>query len=142
MAATHFGWKLTVAGAMLVTAVVAITPVTVSAERKEPASQPTAMPSEVTFTKHIAPILQRSCQNCHRADGVAPMPLTTYEEARPWARAIKNRTGIGPRAGVMPPWYIEKNVGIQHYKDDISLSDIEIATVAKWADTGAVRGNS
>ena len=45
-----------------------------------------------TFTKDIAPILQRSCENCHRADGVAPMSLTTYEEVRPWARAIKQRT--------------------------------------------------
>ena len=54
---------------------------------------------EVTFTKDIAPILQRSCENCHRAEGVAPMSLTTYEEVRPWARAIKTRTGMGPRAG-------------------------------------------
>ena len=95
----------------------------------------------MTFTKHIAPILQRSCQNCHRPDGVAPMSLITYEEVRPWARAIKQRTGLGPRAGVMPPWYIEKNIGIQHYKDDPSLSEVEVATVAKWADTGAPRGN-
>ncbi len=102
---------------------------------------PAPLPAEVTFTKHIAPILQRSCQNCHRPDGVAPMSLVTYEEVRPWARAIKQRTGIGPRAGVMPPWYIEKNVGIQHYKDDPSLSDDEIAMIAKWADTGAIRGN-
>src|SRR5688572_1192881 len=63
----------------------------------------------VTFTKHIAPILQRSCENCHRPDGVAPMALRSYEEVRPWARAIKQRTGLGPRAGVMPPWYVEKN---------------------------------
>jgi hypothetical protein len=60
---------------------------------------------EVTYAKDIAPILQRSCQNCHRADGAAPMPLTTYEEVRPWARSIKLKTGLGPRAGVMPPWY-------------------------------------
>jgi hypothetical protein len=69
------------------------------------------------------------------------MSLVTYEEVRPWARSIKQRTGLGPRAGVMPPWYIEKNIGIQHYKDDPSLSDVEIATIAKWADTGAIRGN-
>src|SRR5262245_45720838 len=142
MAATKIGWKLTVVCVLLVSAVVAFTPVTLKAERGEEArARLTAVPGEVTFTKHIAPILQRSCQNCHRPSGVAPMPLTTYDEVRPWARAIKNRTGLGPRAGVMPPWYIEKNVGIQHYKDDISLSDIEIATVAKWADTGAARGN-
>lgn len=70
------------------------------------------------------------------------MSLITYEQVRPWARAIKNRTGLGPRAGVMPPWYMEKNIGIQHYKDDISLSDVEVATVAKWADTGAARGRA
>jgi len=100
-----------------------------------------AVPDTVTFTKDIAPILQRSCQNCHRPNGVAPMSLVTYEEARPWARAIKTRTGLGPKAGVMPPWYMEKNIGIQHYKNDPSLSEVEIATVAKWADTGAQRGD-
>src|SRR5262247_3186106 len=88
---------------------------------------------QVTFTKDIVPILQRSCQNCHRPGGVAPMPLVTYEQVRPWARAIKQRTGIGPHAGVMPPWYVEKNIGIQHYKDDPSLNDVEIAKIAKWA---------
>jgi hypothetical protein len=96
---------------------------------------------DVTFTRDIAPILQRSCQNCHRPDGVAPMPLVTYEDVRPWARAIKQRTSIGPHRGVMPPWYIEKNVGIQKYKDDPSLSDREVAMIAKWADSGAPRGN-
>ena len=60
--------------------------------------------AEITYAKHIAPILQRSCENCHRTDGVAPMALSTYDEVRPWARAIKQRTGMGPRAGVMPPW--------------------------------------
>jgi hypothetical protein len=95
----------------------------------------------VTFTKDIAPILQRSCQKCHRPDGVAPMPLVTYDEVRPWARSIKLRTGLGPRAGVMPPWYIEKNVGIQQYKNDPSLSEAEIAAIARWADSGAPRGN-
>ena len=96
---------------------------------------------EVTFSRHIAPILQRSCQNCHRPEGVAPMALVTYEDARPWARAIKQRTGIGPRAGVMPPWYVEKNIGIQQFHNDPSLSDAEIALIAKWADSGAPRGN-
>ena len=95
----------------------------------------------VTFTKDIAPILQRSCENCHHADGVAPMSLSTYEEVRPWARAIKQRTGVGPHAGVMPPWYMEKNIGIQKYKDDPSLSDEEVARIAKWVDSGAPRGN-
>jgi mono/diheme cytochrome c family protein len=105
------------------------------------AQRPAPAASEVTFAKDIAPILQRSCQNCHRPNGVAPMSLVTYEEVRPWARSIKTRTGIGPRAGVMPPWYIEKNIGIQHYKDDPSLSDEEVAKIAKWADSGAPLGN-
>ena len=96
---------------------------------------------DVTFASDIAPILQRSCQNCHRPDGVAPMALITYEDARPWARAIKLRTGLGPRAGVMPPWYIEKDIGIQKFKDDPSLSEEEIAKLARWSDSGAPRGN-
>ena len=94
-------------------------------------------PREPTFTKDVAPILQRSCENCHRANGVGPMPLTTYEEVRPWAAAIKRK--IASRE--MPPWFIEKNVGIQKFKDDPSLSDLEIATIEKWADSGAPRGN-
>jgi len=69
------------------------------------------------------------------------MPLNTYEQVRPWARSIKARTGIGPHAGVMPPWYMEKNIGIQEYKDDPSLSESEIAAIATWADNGAPRGN-
>src|SRR6188474_3402044 len=88
---------------------------------------------DVTYTRDIAPIVQRSCENCHRAGGVAPMSLTTYEEVRPWARAMKTRTGVGPKAGVMPPWYVEKNIGIQEFQSDPSLSDAEIAKIAKWA---------
>src|SRR5262245_55842637 len=98
-------------------------------------------PGSPTFTKDVAPILQRSCENCHRPDGVAPMSLVTYEDVRPWARAIKQRTSIGPKAGVMPPWYVEKNIGIQQFHNDPSLSDDEIALIGKWADAGAPRGN-
>jgi len=96
---------------------------------------------EVTFTKDIAPILQRSCQSCHRPDGAGPMSLITYEDVRPYARAIKTKTGLGPHAGVMPPWFVEKNIGIQKFKNDPSLSSEEIAKIAKWADGGAPRGN-
>jgi mono/diheme cytochrome c family protein len=95
----------------------------------------------VTFTRDIAPILQRSCQQCHRPDSVAPMSLITYEDARPYARAMKLRTGLRNKPGVMPPWYIEKNVGIQQYKDDNSLNEEEIEKIAAWADNGAPRGN-
>jgi len=118
---------------LVVAACVAVTPFALRAEQ--------AAPQAVTYTKDVAPILQRSCENCHRGDGVAPMPLTTYEEVRPWARAIKQRTSIGPKAGVMPPWYVEKNIGIQKFHNDPSLSDEEIAMIGKWADSGAPRGN-
>jgi hypothetical protein len=94
-----------------------------------------------TFSRDVAPILQRSCQTCHRPDSIAPMPLITYEEVRPYARAIKQRTGLRDKRGVMPPWFIEKDLGIRKFKDDISLTDEEIATIAKWADTGAPQGN-
>ena len=96
---------------------------------------------EVTFTKDIAPILQRSCQNCHRPDGGAPMSLTTYDEVRPWARSIKNRTGLRNKPESMPPWYIEKDIGIQSFKNDPSLSDAEVEAIAAWVDNGAPQGN-
>ena len=119
-----------------------VTPLAVSAEQAAgPPRAALRRQPEVTFTKDIAPILQRSCQNCHRPGQVAPMSLLTYEDARPWARSMKARTAIRDKAGAMPPWYIEKNIGIQHYKNDPSLSDEEVAKIAKWADTGAPRGN-
>ena len=96
---------------------------------------------EVTFTKDIAPILQRSCQRCHRPDSLAPMSLIDYEEVRPWARSMKHRTGLRDKPGAMPPWYVEKDIGIQQFKNDPSLSDAEIAKIAAWADSGALRGD-
>ena len=104
-------------------------------------AQSPAISGEITFTKDIAPILQRSCQRCHYPNGVAPMPLVTYEDVRPWARAIKLRTGLGPHAGVMPPWFVEKDIGIQKFKNDPSLSDDDIATIGKWVTAGAPPGN-
>lgn len=92
---------------------------------------------EVTFTKDVAPILQERCQVCHRPNTFAPMSLLTYEEARPWAKSIKQKV----LAREMPPWYIDKNVGIHNFKNDVSLTDREIATLAQWADTGAAKGN-
>ena len=96
---------------------------------------------EVTFATDIAPILQRSCQQCHRPGSVAPMSLLTYEDVRPWARAMKMRTGLRNKRGAMPPWFIEKDIGIQHYKNDPSLSEEEIERIAVWADSGAPLGN-
>jgi hypothetical protein len=70
-----------------------------------------------TFTKDVAPILNTSCVVCHRPGSIAPMSLTTYEDARPWARSIKTKIS----AREMPPWFIERNVGIQKFKDDPAL---------------------
>ena len=96
---------------------------------------------EVTFHKDIEPILQRSCQNCHRAGGVGPMPLVTYEQVAPFAGLIEYKTGIRDRAGAMPPWYMEKNIGIQDYKNDPSLNDEEIEAISVWARSGAPKGD-
>src|SRR5438874_8506874 len=105
------------------------------------AAETPTVPGPVTFSKDIAPILQRSCQNCHQPDSVAPMSLITYQEVRPWAKSIKFRTAFRDKPGVMPPWYVEKDIGIQKYKNDNSLSDLEIAKISKWVDSGAPEGN-
>src|SRR5258706_13241430 len=76
-------------------------------------------PVAPTFTKDVAPILQEKCQSCHRPGYIAPMSLVSYEEARPWAKAIKERV----IARQMPPWHIDKTVGIQKFANDRSLTD-------------------
>jgi hypothetical protein len=60
---------------------------------------------------------------------------------RPWARSIKARTALRTKPNAMPPWFIDKTVGIQQYKGDISLSEEEIEKIARWADAGAPQGN-
>src|SRR5438477_7180233 len=131
----RFGWM--VSG---LTASIALASLALSAASGAPPSSN----GPVTFNKDIAPILQRSCQTCHRPDSIAPMSLLTYQDARPYAREMKRRTALrdtyGQR-GVMPPWFIERNIGVQKFKEDISLSDEEIAKIAKWADSGAAEGN-
>lgn len=91
----------------------------------------------VTFAKDVAPILQERCQECHHAGAMAPMSLVTYEETRPWAKAIRQRVV----ARQMPPWHIDKTVGIQKFKNDMSLTDDQIATIARWVDNGAPLGD-
>lgn len=103
-----------------------------------PATTNAQTPSvSVTFSREIAPILQRSCQACHNPAGIAPMALMTYEQVRPWARSIKLQTSQRE----MPPWFVEKHIGIQRFKDDISLSDVEIDLISRWVDSGAPEGN-
>jgi hypothetical protein len=95
------------------------------------------VPANPTFSKHIAPIFQAKCEACHRPDSIAPMSLRTFQEARPWARSIKTKV----ESRQMPPWHIDKTVGIQEFKHDRSLSDEQIATIVKWVDTGAPEGD-
>ena len=92
---------------------------------------------QVTFTKDVAPIFQEKCEACHRPESIAPMSLRTYEEARPWARSIRARV----ESRQMPPWHIDKTVGIQQFKNDRSLSDDQIATFVAWVDQGALKGD-
>ena len=101
------------------------------------AGQSAPVPASVTFTKDVAPILQRNCQACHRPGSIAPMPLLNYEQARPWARSIKEQVILRQ----MPPWFIDKNVGVQHFSNDRSLTESEIDIIAKWVDAGAPQGN-
>src|SRR6516164_3133870 len=99
---------------------------------------PAAAQAQVTFTKDVAPILQDRCQVCHRPGTFAPMSLLTFEDVRPWAKAIKEKV----TTRMMPPWYIDRNVGIRHFMDDPSLSDEQIETIVKWVDNGAPMGNA
>jgi hypothetical protein len=92
-------------------------------------------PSPVTFNKDVLPVLQKNCQSCHRPGQVAPMSLLTYQEARPWAKAIK--TAVAARK--MPPWFADSKYG--HFVNDRSLKQSEIDTLVKWADSGAAEGN-
>ena len=95
---------------------------------------------DVTFAE-VAPILYDNCVRCHSAEGGAPMSLMSYETARRYAARIKHRTGIRDRMGAMPPWYVERDIGIQEFKGDMGLSDHEVATLAAWADAGAPLGD-
>ena len=101
------------------------------------AAAPGSAPANPTFTRDVAPIFQEKCEACHRPDSIAPMSLRTYQEVRPWARSIRTRV----EARQMPPWHIDKTVGIQEFKNDRSLNDTQIATILKWVDQGAAQGD-
>ena len=95
-------------GAILLLALVGVNPAAAAA------NDGGTVPEHPTFTRDVLPILQRSCQVCHRPDMFTPMSLLTYEEVRPWARSIKQRV----EARVMPPWFADRTVG--RYRDDPS----------------------
>jgi mono/diheme cytochrome c family protein len=94
-------------------------------------------PKAPTFTKDIAPIFQEKCEACHRPNSIAPMSLVSFAEARPWARSIKARVTDHQ----MPPWQIDRTVGIQKFKNDRSLTDAQVDTIARWVDAGAPQGD-
>ncbi len=102
-----------------------------------PVSASAAEDEVPTFTKDVAPIFQAKCEACHRPGSIAPMSLVTYQEARPWARAIRDRVSTRQ----MPPWHIDRTVGITEFTNDRSLTDAQIDTVVRWVDGGAPRGN-
>jgi hypothetical protein len=89
----------------------------------------------INFAKHVAPIFQNRCEECHRAGGVAPMSLVTYEEVRPWARAIKEKV----ISHEMPPFHAAGPIG--RYDHDPRLTEDEIAMITKWVDGGAAKGD-
>ncbi|SVB88087.1 uncharacterized protein METZ01_LOCUS240941, partial [marine metagenome] len=80
---------------------------------------------QVTFSRDIAPIFQEKCESCHRVGAMAPMPLVTFDDVRPWARAIKRVI----TAGEMPPWQIDKSAGVRNFKNDRSLKSDQIDTI-------------
>ena len=91
----------------------------------------------VTFSKDVAPIFQEKCQECHQPGSIAPMSLITFQEARPWARSIKERVATRQ----MPPWHIDRSVGVQKFKNDMSLTDEQVDTIVRWVDGGALQGD-
>ena len=92
-------------------------------------------PSPPTFYKDVLPILQDHCQNCHRSGEVAPMPLETYEQTRPWAPALAHAVEMK----MMPPWFADPGYG--HFSNDTALTEKQIATIVAWASQGAPAGN-
>ena len=97
----------------------------------------TAASAAPTFSKDIAPIFQARCQACHQPGSIAPMSLITFSESRPWARSIKQRVATRQ----MPPWHIDQSVGVQKFKNDMSLTQKQIDTIVAWVDAGAPQGD-
>ena len=90
----------------------------------------------VTFDRDVLPVLQAKCQGCHRPGEVAPMSFLSYQETRPWAKAIK--TAVLSKK--MPPWFADEKYG--HFQNDRRLSDGELKTLVSWADGGAPEGDA
>jgi mono/diheme cytochrome c family protein len=98
-------------------------------------SMPLGAGAAPTFSKDVAPIFNKSCVECHRPTMFAPMSLTTFDAARPWAKSIKQR--VVSRA--MPPWGADPAHGT--FKNDPRLTEKEIETIVAWVDAGAPKGD-
>ena len=92
-----------------------------------------AIAAPVTFNKDVLPVLQKNCQGCHRPGQIGPMPLLTYQNTRPWAKAIKEAV----LTKKMPPWFADPRYG--HFANERKLTDSEIAVLVRWAESGAPR---
>ncbi len=119
---------------LVITAVVVaagLVPVSAEAQEKE----------ALTYYQDVAPIIQKNCQGCHRPSGanlfglLAPMPLMSYEDTRPWARSIAMKV----RSREMPPWFADEPKGV--FKNERGLTDVEISTIVRWVEAGAPAGD-
>ena len=93
--------------------------------------------SNLTFSEDIAAILYENCVGCHQPNGIGPMPLLSFDDVRPYASRIQRKV----ETRQMPPWHLDKTIGIQEYKNDISLSDFEIEQIVSWVESGAPEGD-
>ena len=93
--------------------------------------------TDLTYSRDVAPIIQQNCEVCHQPGNVSPMVLQTYQQVRRYASRIRDR--VVRRQ--MPPWPIDRNVGITEFKNDPSLSDEEVRTIVDWVDSGAPEGD-
>jgi len=114
---------------VLLMALAATVPPTTTSVSAAPATAP-------TFNKDILPILQKNCQECHRPGAIAPMSFVSFNETRPYARAIAkavvNRT--------MPPWFADPTVG--HFENARYLSASDITAFTEWAEKGSLEGDA
>jgi len=136
MKAKHFGpLGISLVGISLAVSIAMMMSAT-AAEAQTSATVATTQ-QQVTFARDVAPILQQKCQECHQPNSIAPMSLITYQEVRPYAVAIKERVA----ARQMPPWHIDRSVGVQKFKNDMSLTDQQVNTIVAWVDGGAPQGD-
>jgi mono/diheme cytochrome c family protein len=99
------------------------------------AAEPVTAASVVTFSRDVAPIVFKNCAACHRTGEVGPMPLTSFLEVRPWARAIR----LAVESRTMPPWLADPAYG--DFSNDPRLSSRDVETITRWIDAGAPEGS-